>query len=584
MSNFHKHSPWLVLVLVMAVHIWVNHNRWQRFPAIDETFHSDTKSLAKHAIMLTEDVSADHFVVQLQPSNQGEIDRWQLLKMATKSPEPNMDIDGKPIGNVRFNSYRNSPPLWYLATSIPAVLFGVSQNSVLLSPLLILSLIAGLLISIGRDIDERGWGATFAAVLMTMIPIGWQGARIGSPILGNVLAVTLVLWALIKSDALRKPWWTLLAGVLVGYQTRWGESVGDGLLVSAAVVGPLLCCLGIALHRIWTRRRWMQLSWIAGAIGLVIWLTPWAWLLEHTNRYVLSEATGGQQSMEFTSIMRYPKVLTWSLLGAPAMAMVLVGVVGAIWLRSRWKMLLLLSSFAGLFTAITLSSKGNDYYAASAIPSIVLIGGLGTAAIPIVGRWLGVMLLAWISTGWWMLSQIDAKTVSNYACKEHISTWVIGDPYLCSSLLRREHPGWFRSDVYQWFRVWRQPLDQTKEFKARFSRWLLKQQGHQALSKLPSGALVLLLTDKKHPYAESAELFIITQRPDLFVHQTGSRKPNPGSLTQLLINNATEIAVLSFQEDPYQFGSPSPLPSWISAQEKLAYTLTEELWSVELRP
>ena len=107
-------------------------------------------------------------------------------------------------------------------------------------------------------------------------------------------AVGLGIWALLQSDAFRKPIWAAVAGLLLGTSGRWGESAGDALAVWAALTGPIIICAGVALTRLARERKWQDLPGPILAGCIAVWMVPWKWMKWHTERYVLQEATGAE--------------------------------------------------------------------------------------------------------------------------------------------------------------------------------------------------------------------------------------------------------------------------------------------------
>jgi len=254
-----------------------------------------------------------------------------------------------------------------------------------------------------------------------------------------------------------------------------------------------------------------------------------------------------------------------------------LGLVGLYWIRPRWKSAMLLSSALGSWLVLSLSAKGNDYYAAPMVPALALIAGLGIASIPRVGRWIGGLSLAWLAAGWLLHTHKDLPSIEKLACTAPVTGLVAGDPQMCI-------PDWDTPHLYPWFREWRRPANMNQHIRQRFGSWLAQGRGGQILDTLPAGSLVLLVEPNRRA-GDVAELLVQATRPDLIVHKTGEPAPRKDSLALSLIEDHAQIYALSFPQNPNQANARArDLPGWLTGVERLADSPDADIWSVQWRP
>jgi hypothetical protein len=584
----------MLLAILLVAHLQVNISGWNRTPTPIQTFHDDDVRIVQYAMVLSGQATGYSLpLVELQPPDWSGLEATHLLDASLANPED------------RLNSYKNTAPIWFIMSAMLPTIVGIGPLSVHLGPLLVLALLAVVLYAAGRKVVDKPGGALLAAAIVTLIPVGWQGARVGVPTLGNMCAVGLGLWALLQSDAFRKPGWAVLAGLLLGTSGRWGESVGDALAVWAALSGPILICAGVAITRWIRERRWQDIPGPLLAGALSWWMVPWDWMIKHTKNYVLQEATGsgpsnaggqgvqsgpppgpgasgpGSESIDYSVILdnawHYPEALLWSLVSPAGMVSVGVGLVGLYWIRPRWKIGMLLSSALGSWLVLSLSAKGNDYYSAPMVPALALVAGLGIASIPRAGHWLGGLSLAWLTAGWLLHTHKDLPSFEKLACTAPITGWVAGDPQMCT-------PDWDTPHLYPWFREWRRPANMNQHIRQRFGAWLVQGRGREVLDALPAGALVLLV-DPNRRAGDVAELLVQAARPDLIVHKTGEPAPRKDSLASNLVQDHTQIYALSFPQNPNRPDARArDLPGWLTGLERLADSPDADIWSVQWRP
>jgi hypothetical protein len=226
---------------------------------------------------------------------------------------------------------------------------------------------------------------------------------------------------------------------------------------------------------------------------------------------------------------------------------------------------------------LSLSEKGNDYYAAPMVPALALTAGLGIAAIPRIGHWLGGLSVTWLAAGWLLHTHKDMPDVERLACTQPITSLFAGDPQMCI-------PDWDTPQLYPYFREWRRPSNMNQHVRQRFGAWLVQGRAREILDQLPAGSLVLLV-DPGRRAGDVAELLVQGARPDVIVHKTGEPAPRRDSLASSLIADHDSLYALTFSRNPTQANARSvPLPGWLTGVERLADSPDADIWQVQWRP
>lgn len=481
----------LLLVALLGLHGAVDAARVSRIPAQEKTFHDHDLALVRHPMVLTGRAWAPELpVAQLIPPSWPGLGPYDLFDKALRN---------SPDG---WRSYRTFAPLHYLVSAAPAVVAGLSPHTVRLGPLAVLALLLLAAFDTGRLLarrpGDRGAAAgLLAALAVSAVPVGWLGVLVGVPTLGNLTGVALALWALVRSDGLRRPHLALLAGALVALSTRWGESVGDALACLAALSGPVAVSALLAVGRLAWRRKAAEL-W--GLVGLALFAgAAWAlldlpWLETHLRGYVLGEAglTGAPAGEALTArlatnLPAYGRALLWSLVGPAGVAVCAVGAAGALSQARRQPLVLVaLASPASGLLALSLSTKGHDYYAAPALAGLLVVGGAGLWMLPKVGRLLAGFGAAWLAASWLVSAHLDTAALASVGCDRGVRTWLAGDPSRCDPRGGKEE------SVYPWFRQWRRVPGREVVGRRELGQWVVSGDGRPWLDGLPAGALVLL--------------------------------------------------------------------------------------------
>ena len=505
----------LALLLLFALHAGVDMAWVHRIPAQEKTFHDHDLRLLRHPLILrgqywAPQLPADELVPPTWPG-KGPYD---LFAGALRN-----EGDG-------LRSYRTLAPLGSLVSALPATLLGLSLQTVRLGPLALLALLLVAAFDtgrwLGRGPDDDGLRAgLFAAFALGMLPLTWLGTLVGVPTLGNMAGVLLALWALLRSDGLSKPGFSALAGVMMALSARWGESVGDGLACLLALAGPAGVVLALALNRLLARKDPWPLLGAPAAAALFLCVLDRPWLENHLRGYILDQANvGGSAAAPLlprlaSNLGDYHQALLWSLLGPAGLALVGLGLLlGFSRLRRQPALLVLMASPVSGLLALSLSAKGNDYYAAPVVPGLVLAAAVGLALLPRRGWMLGLPLLGWSGLSWLVTAHLDTAALSSLACRRPVRVWIAGDPTRCDPAGGKEEA------IYQWFRQWRRKPGRERQGRRAIGDWLMVGDGRRWLEGLGPGSLVILqVPPGPGGGADVVQLIGQSERPDTLFHR-----------------------------------------------------------------
>ena len=160
--------PWIFLCTLFIAHFAINAMAWNRIATPTQTFHDDDVRMVQYAMVLSGQASGYSLpLIELQPAEWEGQDAQDLLRASLRNPEE------------RINSYKNTAPIWFITSSILPTVVGISPLSVRLGPLLVLMLLAAALYGAGRKVVDKPAGPIYAAVFITLVPVGWQGAQVG---------------------------------------------------------------------------------------------------------------------------------------------------------------------------------------------------------------------------------------------------------------------------------------------------------------------------------------------------------------------------------------------------------------------
>ena len=535
----------LMLLALLGVHLAVDAAWVARIPAPEKTFHDHDLALVRHPMVLTGAGWAPELpVAELVPASWPGLGPYDLFEGA---------LGNSPDG---WRSYRTLTPLHYLVSAVPAVVAGVTPWTVRLGPLAVLALLLWAAFDTGRLLARRpgdpgGGAGLVAAAAVSLVPVGWLGVLVGVPTLGNLTGVALATWALVRSDGLRRLPFAVLAGVLVALSTRWGESVGDALACLAALAGPVVVSVGLAVGRALLRRQAWGLVGVALGGGVAASLLDLPWIENHLQGYILGEAdlsalpgSADLQARVLGNLHAYLRALGWSLLGPAGLAVVAVGGVGAMTqLRRQPLVLVLLASPVGGLLALSLSAKGHDYYAAPVVPALLVLGGAGLWMAPVVGRGLAAAGAAWLAASWLVTAHLDTAALSSWGCHKQVRTWLAGDPTRC------DPRGGLEEDIYPWFREWRRQPGREVRGRRALGDWMMAGDGRGWLDGLPAGAVVLLqVPPGPGGGADVAHLLGQSLRPDVLFHRVEGGMSDPRSVALLTWARAQSrpVSLLTF--------------------------------------
>ncbi len=543
-----------LLTALLLLHLGVAAAHVARKPEPVKTFHDHDTFLVQHALVLRgEKWGRSLPVAELVPvtwPGVGPADLWRAA--IANSP-------------TYTRSYRTATPITYLLTSALPWGAGVSVWTVRLGPVLLLWLMLGLVFDVGRRIGGRPASGLAAAALLGAFPAVHQGALVGVPALGNMLGVTLALWALVRSDGLARLGWAALAGAAVALSPRWGESVGDGLECLVAVIGSVAVVAVVPAARLLHRKT--RLAGARGLAGLALGaavadrlLDRW-WLETHLERYVLEQAgvgggglswrrVAGMLDLAADNLPAYREVLEYSLVGPLGLGVAGVGaVVAGLRLRPRWPVWMIAASVGSTLGALCLSAKGQDTYAVGLLPALALVGGVGLAAAP---SWVGVSGVSLVGVAFLAQANVDTDALADLRCRPLVSRWLLADPYRCDRL--GPTPA-----VYHWFREWRREPGWHDTARHRLGLWATEGPGREWVAGLPSGALVLL---QRPPGpgggADVLALLLQSERPDIHVHTVLGMGVD--DLTARLVADHDDVHLITLVQEMSRPGGTPQLP------------------------
>lgn len=499
----------IFLALLCAAHLAVTAAAVQRHIAPLRTFHDHDVRILNDTLLLAGLKNAPRLPApHVLPPGTGAADRATLWGAAlANSPH-------------YTRSYRTVLPLHNLATALPSLALGVSPLRLRLGGLPMLWALLLIAFDLGRRLSGRPEGGLAAAIALGSLPAVHTAAVVGTPVLGNMLGAALAVWALVRSDGLRRPGWALLAGPLVALAPRWGESAGDGIEVLLVVAGPLVLSALAPLARLLRpdRRR----AGLLGLLGLGLlvaggWplLDRW-WLSLHLSRYVLVEA-GGEGGSRLAALAvapwAYPEALLWSLIGPIGLV-----VLGAGWLaglrRLRLETVLLWAAALGAMAALTLSLKRQDYYIAPTLLPLCVLGGAGLSQLR--WAWAWAPAVAAMSAVWLFQAHADLPPLSRMRCDEPVRALLAVERIPCGPhdpLSERQF------EMYHYFRQWRAAADQQERRRMQLAAWATEGDGAAWLAALPAGGLVLLQRPSGQGGGADALYYVLqASRPDVSVH------------------------------------------------------------------
>lgn len=543
----------VALVLLLLAHLGVAAWRIHREPAPKKTFHDHDEFLVQHPMIFRGDRKAVSLPAsETVPVSMDGIGAAETLDAAfANSPE-------------RTRAYRTATPLHFVGAALPATLMGIGIWTVRLGPVLLLWALLLLVYDLGRRAADSRAAGLAAATFLGALPAVHQGAVVGIPALGNMLGVTLGLWALHRSDGLARWGWAATAGVALALTPRWGESVGDGLECLVAVIGPAILVALVPLGRLFIRGRRLDAAKglagaaLAGGLGWAL-MDRW-WLSLHLERYILAEAGVGGPS---PSVIRrvenaievlagtwenYPVALTWSLAGPIAMGAAATGAIGWLLLgERRAHAMWLLASVLGGGVALSLSDKGQDTYAVSLLPGIAVLAGAGLWKLPGPARWLTPPAIAAVGLAGLFQAHMDMPALEQLACEERVAHYVAVDPGRCE----KGGPG--QPAVYHWFRSWRRLPTPQDHSRRAIAEWIRDDQGRRWLDSLAPGAMVMLQRPPG-PGGGADVLVLLAQalRPDVYIHTVKGMRVD--GLTSELLASHDDVWVATFVRDMSRAG------------------------------
>ena len=527
-----------------AGHVW-------RAPAPVKTFHDYDEIIVKYPfVMRGEQWSYGLPVFELVPNTWSGIGPAEVYDAMHHNPYENL------------RSYKTTAPISFVASSIIPALLGPSLWTIRLGAWLQLVIAICCIADVGRRVHSRSVGV-YAAVLFSVLPVCYQGMRIGIPALGNMTGVCLALWALIRAEDGKNWAWSILAGALIALSTRWGESVGDALTCLAALTGPVLAATLLSFGRTTSRKNWKNPIGIglAGATGYAI--LDQQWIRDHTEKYVMAEAgfedgfpASVQPSDDLSALStRYWEAISESLMQDHQAILCLLGFVPLLWsVRKFPKWSIIVASPIGAWFILNSAAKAQDFYAAPMVPALTLLGGLAIHAFS-PKKWVAAAGLGWMSLGCILYTHTDIPSVRQLACTSPTFALATRDEAYCTGDLPHRA-------VFQWFRQWRLPPGAQEIRRRNMANWLLKGPGRQVIEDLPENSMIMLSA----PPGDDGDVLAVlipTIRPDILVHRSTLGPPSP--LDNKLMTHFQSFYAISFHLPGTDFRYQ--LPNWIVVDE-----------------
>ena len=571
----------LLLVLLLG-HVLVSVGWVSRIPAPESTFHNHDLALVYHPkIFRGENWAPMLPVAELTPPSWPGYGPYDLFSGILTN------------GERGFRSYRVFTPIHYVVSSLPAVVAGVSLMTVRIGPAVVLCLLALAAFDIGRLLTRthRSSGhaaGLLSAIAVTCVPVGWMGVVIGLPTLGNMTGVTLAIWAMVRSDGLRRIGWAAVAGLLVALASRWGESAGDGLLSMATLAGPVTLSLLLALARLLTRREVRGLLGAAVAVWIAYTLLELEWFQWHLERYVLDEARLSSSSdipalleRAASNLHAYQRALTWSLIGLSG---TVISATGSLLLLRRVRqqpliLVVIAAPLSGLL-ALAISAKGHDYYAAPVVPALMIAGASGVTLLPGRLRVFSGAAAVWLLSSWLVSAHLDTKALAPVRCTNVVTWGLAGDPTRCLGLLQGRE-----EKVYPWFRIWRKLPDRQVKRRRDIGLWLTRGGGRSWLDGLGPDTLVLL----QAPQGANGGFDVVhmigqSERPDLIFQRVAVGPPqnHAADLISWARQQGSPVVAVTFsgrmhlQDDP-----PEQPASWMYPYEAGPYGPFVATWRLQ---
>ena len=410
--------------------------------------------------------------------------------------------------------YKQQPLFFLLAGGVPAAT-GLGLASLRMGPFLLLWVLAGLAAWTAHRL--AGVRAMLAAgVLVLLVPGGWQSAVMSMPGLGMMAGAGLVMAAVMASDRLRNPVGAALVG-LAGAAASWmGESAGDAVQ-ALAVVGPTIVVGGIwgVVARGGIRVRIQALLGTALSLWVLRQCIDLPWIMKHTRGYILSEASGSQQTKDFWSFLStvpaalganlwygYGETLAGSLLAPTGAALVGLGIVAGLLSRHRLAVLWALSGSTALLLILSMPDKAHDYYALAALPGLLVAAAVGLASLRKLGTVLvavgGLSLTLVMGT----VVHLDLPTVRVTVCAPLAGTVLLQDSMACGA--SRPQP-----KIRPSFRIAREVPGSTEEHRLAVSRSLSSAPMQAVLDQVPSDGMIWVLGGSRAPI-DLVEVVLLT--------------------------------------------------------------------------
>ena len=280
------------------------------------------------------------------------------------------------------------PPGWYMIEAPWFALFRPSPFGALVLSAFVAGLPAGAIVWAMRRVGRERLGMVLglAYVLLPLVVDGGRYLLLDQPV-ALVVAMAAIAWA----RAAEKPGWVRFL-IFAGFAAACPLVKGNGALIA------LVPAIDIALTRRWALLK-LPALWVAALATLAV-VAPWYWISFKISAGGFNYAPG----LEYAGFAITANALAiWANLGAAGIVLALIGAASAFRTapesEARIARLALAVVLATLVFQSIVPAALEPRYVTPLLPWLVVLAGLGTAALARHGGWVraGGGVLAWLA-------------------------------------------------------------------------------------------------------------------------------------------------------------------------------------------
>jgi hypothetical protein len=398
-ADLWERRAWLGLVLLLLLHAGLSiHQGWQQH-GLPLHHHHRTYTRVIHQLRTI--TGEDLWLDRLTPAQATAPYPWHPLNRHSEAGWLHDLGDGRLDGFRRDPvGYTNAMPFAFLVPGLVALFLPGHPLLVWLSPLLFLALLLVSLHGIGRRCHGPVAGLLAAAVA-SGYPAVFGFARTHADVVPNAAAAAFTAWMLLRSEGLRRPGASALAGLGLAAIIYTGENA-SGTAMAYAIVAPfLLAQLGDAALR--ARRAPRSLGWRLPGLLALLGLPALAFDWSRTDDIIAYFSTASEGNLglfqgsgdELGGGLAYATAYLWQLANDLVRPPLLLwGGLGLVLLafhrRAGRQRLVVLAAFLLPLLAVSLIPRKGNWYLGPAVPMLALITALGLRSIS-HRRWRGVL-------------------------------------------------------------------------------------------------------------------------------------------------------------------------------------------------